>query len=456
MIHVLPSMSVVLIWISFSLVAMLFLGMWGYVFLREARWDTRPQDLKTFSDMKRAFRTGSKTKFVDRRRSSAVFAMRVLAEQSTDPVQRETIALLMRDSIVEVLHKSDNRTANSVSAMLETLATAAPSWEADFLEQVSCSQLEGWVRGDVIQRLVRLRGRESVTFLLALADDPPVAPAVAAPIAYLGPEAATPEVIARLQRMLGETRENWAPPAAARALITLGQATNPILTEYLDKFDPWTRFVVRVKAAELDALALTDRLFAAAVVGEHRRKSIKPSMITKMQKALDTGDGFKAVTTFLQRMRAVYSFDTEWNPVPDYGQLLSELSRIGARRVTISDIQVELEGEVCREVNCRIAGHPARFNPSFMGDWTDLEAVLGGLNAGLAAAGRLERFANLNSGGQDAYVIIGHAAGLASLVKTLGLPLDPNVNAAIAVGIAAENHMAEQIKAELPGCKIVR
>jgi hypothetical protein len=142
--------------------------------------------------------------------------------------------------------------------------------------------------------------------------------------------------------------------------------------------------------------------------------------------------------------------------VPDYRELLNRLSKIGSSQLRITDIDVQLDGEMCREVNCKIAGHPARFNPEFMGDWTDLEAVLKGLNSGLAAAGRSERFASLFTGDQTACVIIGRADGLSSLAETLGLPLDSNANAGVAIGIAAENHAAEQIKAEFPGVTIVR
>ena len=87
-------------------------------------------------------------------------------------------------------------------------------------------------------------------------------------------------------------------------------------------------------------------------------------------------------------MKAVYDFDTEWHPVPDYGLLLNKLSRIAAPRITITDVDVTMARNICREVNCKIANHPARFTPEFIGDWTDLDAVLGGLNAALAAAGR--------------------------------------------------------------------
>jgi hypothetical protein len=59
-----------------------------------------------------------------------------------------------------------------------------------------------------------------------------------------------------------------------------------------------------------------------------------------------------------------------------------------------------------------------------MGKWTDLDAVLSGLNKALAEAGRPERFADHLSGGQAACVIVGTTGGLVELVETIGLPLD--------------------------------
>ena len=438
-----PFMTELLIWTGFGVSASIIPGLLIYSEFQEQRWRTRPQDLKTFAKMRRAFRIGSKTKLIDGRRHSAVSAMRQFVEEGASSAECETIALMMRDAIAEVLHESDNRTANDVRGMLETLAAVAPPWEAEFLEQVSGSKLEGWVRGDAIERLTRLRGRACLDVLLTLADDPPVAPAVAASIASLGRAAATPEVLARLQRMLGET--DWAPPAAARALIALGHAADPGLAAHMDKFDPWTRFVVRVKAAGLNAPALIERLFAAGIIDQAGSKSVKRSMTSKMQKALDAGDGFKAVDGFLRRMNAVYAFDTEWDPVPDYGELLKWLSWLASPRLTITDIDVQSDGEVCREVACKVAGHPARFAPQFNDDWTDLEAVLGGLNGALMAAGRPERFAGLRSFSQDAHVVVGRADGLANLVETLGLPLYSNETTPIAIQSAAEDRAAGRI-----------
>jgi hypothetical protein len=448
-------MTELLVWGVLFLLAFSFMGIWGYAAVEEWRHNTG-QPLNDFADMKRAFRMGGLINFLDGRRYFAVTAMRSFAEGRANAAEREAIALMMRNAISKAFHKTDNRSANDVNHMMQTLAAAAPPWEAEFLARVCHSKLEGWVRGRAIERLARLRSSDLLEFLLDLADDPPVADAAAAAIARLGPRKVTGAAISRLEHMLGETQNSWAPSAAARALISLGQGSNPILTGHYARFDPWTAFSVRVKAAEIDAPVLIERLFAAGIVGDDRRKLLKPAMVAKMRKALNAGDGFQAVEAFLKRMKAVYDFDTEWDPVPDYGMLLNKLSRIAAPRITITDVDVTMAGEACREVNCKIANHPARFMPEFMGDWTDLEAVLGGLNAALAAAGRLERFASLTTGDQTACVILGLEQGLASLVETLGLPLDANANAALAIGIGAEDHAAELVKAEHPTVKIMR
>ena len=197
-------------------------------------------------------------------------------------------------------------------------------------------------------------------------------------------------------------------------------------------------------SSDLNAPALIERLVAAGIIDQTGNKSVKRSMTSKMQKALDAGDGFKAVEGLLRRVSAVYSFDTEWDPVPDYGELLKWLSWLASPRLTITDIDVQWDGEVCREVNCKVAGHPARFAPQFNDDWTDLEAVLGGLNGGLAAAGRPERFAVLHDFSQLAHVVVGRADGLANLVETLGLPLYPSENTPTAIRSTNEDRAAGQ------------
>ncbi|MDO9061041.1 MAG: HEAT repeat domain-containing protein [Bradyrhizobium sp.] len=416
-----------------------------YVFFIWAMWNdhaarTVTRDLKTFAAMKRAFRWGSKTSHSDNRRPAAIYAMIEFAQKEADAAQRAEIALLMRGAISKAMEKTDHR---HVSQMLAAVAAAAPSWEADFLEQVVCSRLDGGERLGAIERFAKLRGRASLEVLLQLADDAPVAHVVAGAIGRLGKQAATPEVLSRLERMLDETQNQLVPSAAARALISFGEAASPVLVRNLKKFDPWTAFTVRVKTAGIDAAALIEQLFRSGVLDDYRRSLIKPSMISKMQKTLDMGDGFEAVTKFLWRVRAVYSFDYERYPAPDYAVLLRRLSRIGSSRVAITAINVQMDGEACREVNCLVAGQPARFSPRYMGYCVDLEALLIGLNEGLAAAGIPERFANLSNEDPIAFVIVGHDAGLMKLVETFGLPLDVG-HAPIVGGMGTEQFSAAQ------------
>ena len=73
------------------------------------------------------------------------------------------------------------------------------------------------------------------------------------------------------------------------------------------------------------------------------------------------------------------------------------------------------------EVRLKIDGLPARFVPKPLGRWVDIETVLAGLNATLAANDRPERFAALL--GDLRHVIIGNPDGLRDLVETPDLPL---------------------------------
>jgi hypothetical protein len=407
------------------------------------------QDFKTLFQMKWALRIG-----MDDGRHWSVLAMQRFAKGDATQAEREAIAVMMRGRIAKKMNKADHFTINRVHDMLKTLAAAAPDWEAVFLVKVAGSEADATTRGAAIRRMVDLRGVGSLDLLMTLVDDPQVAADVAGAIASIGPAAATQGVIVRLKRMLAESqiRGGWGPSEAARALIAIGQATDPDLVTHMDNFDIWTRFVVRVKCAGFDASTLTALLFRSGIVGEDRRRMIKGSMLAKMEKTIGSGEGFNAIINFLQRARSVYAFDTEWDPVPDYKVLLMKLSKISSPRLPISNIAIREDGEVL----CRIAGHPACFHPKFMGDWTDLQAVIVGLNAALVEAGLSERFANIQSGGQDAYVIVGTVNGLAELVETVGFPLDENGSTPAAIGYAVEEYAAAQIQAEHPGAKITR
>jgi hypothetical protein len=220
------------------------------------------------------------------------------------------------------------------------------------------------------------RGAASLDLLMTLADDPPVADEVARAIAEY--RRCRRNTLRRLA-VEAESRRNAQRPGAVRGgagSFAIGHETDPDLAAQMDNFDVWTRFAVRVKAAGIDAPAFTARLVAAGIVGEDRRALMEPEMLADMQKALDAGDDFNAVV-FLEQVQSVYVFDTEWNPEPEYDVLLEERSEVSSPRLPIILVPENVPGEEGSEVCRRVAGHPARFNPKFMGKWTDLDAVLG-------------------------------------------------------------------------------
>lgn len=396
-----------------------------YYYMYENRRNTLPRDLKTFKKMKAAFRSGSLSDWGDRRRDSATFAMREFARNGATSEEREEIARLTSDAIAKIMSQTDNRTANLVSNFLETLAASKPSWEGEFLEKVISSKIEGWVRGKAIQRLARIRGRNSLEFLLEQLSNVEIAEYAAAAVAKLGKSVATQEVIGRLRGVIEETTDDWAPSAAAQALVALGHSTDPTLALHTDKLLPWTSFVIKVHIAGLDAEGLIERFAAAGVVDSKGLGKLKAATLKKVQKLLDSGDGFCAVEQILRPMRAAYIFDVEWDPVPDYNKLLIQLSKILPNNLKITEIVPTMERGVFRSIECKIAGHPARIDPKYDGDWTDIDAVLMSLNSALDQSMNAERFACLDSGSQIAYVVVAHAERLANLVATLGLPVLP-------------------------------
>jgi hypothetical protein len=157
------------------------------------------QHYKTFRQMKWAFRLGANDG-----RYWCILAMRRFVEGGASEAEREAIAVMMRSRIAKRMNKADRWGVNRVREMVETLAAAAPVWEADFLVKVARSKADTMTRGTAIRRIVTLRGVESLDLLMTLADDPQVAADVAGAISTLGPAGATQNVIARLKRMLDE------------------------------------------------------------------------------------------------------------------------------------------------------------------------------------------------------------------------------------------------------------
>lgn len=401
------------------------LGGFLYFCIYDNRRNTLPKDLKTFKMMKAAFLSGSPSDWGDRRRHSATFAMREFARNGATSEEQEEIARLISNAIAQIMNRTDNMTANDVSNLLETLAASNPTWETEFLEKVISSKIEPWARGRAIQRLVRIRGRNSLDFLLLIMNNMEISEYAAKAVAKLGKSVATPEVIARLRGMLDETTDDWAPSAAAQALVALGHSTDPTLALHADKLLPWTNFVIKVHIAGLDAEGLIERFAAAGVVDSKGLGKLKAATLKKVQKLLDSGDGFCAVEQFLRPMRAAYIFDVEWDPSPDYNELLIQLSKILPDNLKITEIASTIERGVFRSIECKIAGHPACIVPKYDGDWTDIDAVLMGLNSALGQSMNSERFACLDSGSQIAYVIVANAERLANLVAALGLPVLP-------------------------------
>lgn len=121
-----------LVWGVFFLPGVFLTGLFVCIAVEEWRHDSgRPP--KDFAEMRRAFRIGGLTSSLGGRRYVAVTAMGSFAERKANAAEREAIALMMRNAISKVLHKTDNGSANDVNHMMQTLAAAAPPWEAEFL-----------------------------------------------------------------------------------------------------------------------------------------------------------------------------------------------------------------------------------------------------------------------------------------------------------------------------------
>jgi hypothetical protein len=158
------------------------------------------------------------------------------------------------------------------------------------------------------------------------------------------------------------------------------------------------------------------------------------------------------VTDVLERRGRISSFDVETGQWPnEHDELLGDLAQL---------VAPALDGAIFEEVAQRsyedagpyslrayIGGKryvvPAENN----GDWYDVGAVLGLLNAVLADRGSDQRYMVLETGDQTAIVLAGPAAGLRALVDE-GLVQPANADAGMSAGKAFEDKVFNSLQAE--------
>jgi hypothetical protein len=390
----------------------------------------------SFDDMKRAFhfaagvgrwkRTHKVRSFGNwwlHCRAKASKSMGALAKSDRiSSTERDELATLMRRAIDDVVGGHIPSEDEACIEVLDTIAAVSPTWEENLLEGVASASIEPRVRGHALKRIAHLRGISALPLIMLFFADAAMSPHVTAALRRLGRAAATPDVLQYLRRLLAETTDTWAASGAAGVLIGFGKADDPALIGHLEKLPAWTRFAVRAKAAGLDAPDLIERFCTAGIIDETRRAKISPSMVNWMRRRLNEGDGFGAVVTLLERLKAVWSFDGEQGEPPVYGTLLQELRKTWPEW-PLTDPVIRMDPsdlDFCHQVSLKISDLPVTFFPKKMDDWVDVNGMIAAFNQAFETHDQSNRFGVLL--GDLNHVVMYDVSGIQPLLA-LDLPL---------------------------------
>ena len=383
-------------------------------------------------------------------RYSAIASLKALVAVLTDPLRDEVV----REAACQIeaqLDRDDNTTANEVWNLLAVIEAAAPTWETSFLERVIASRLMPWPRGIALRRLAKLQGLAALARLRASLDDPELALDALHALINLGVQAATADVVGRIQTLINDTENAWVATTAADALTALGHGDDPVLVKHVDKLNPWERFAVTVRAKKLSAETFVALLEDAGVF-DKARLAAAPDVFDGFRTAWQDRKEAAALFELLMGTKALHSFDTEDDRVPpNYTELLADLAEIARPRFRIDKISMRSAGErepgaTHHEILLLFDGRPVRILVKDVEDWFDVGGLLGQLNTEIAASGKPERFVTLHTGDQSAQVVLGHATRLLVLRRNYHFPIADDPDASMRVGQEFERQVIDELE----------
>jgi hypothetical protein len=141
-------------------------------------------------------------------------------------------------------------------------------------------------------------------------------------------------------------------------------------------------------------------------------------------------------------------FDTETSTFPNrHDELIMGKLKQGGGGLFVPGKAVEVwrpKGEIY-DVAFEHRGKWYHFRAKGLGDWYDVVSVLEAVNKALADVGVGERFHALETGGQDAFLLLARPDGLAAVAAELRLPVASNPDSARELGKAFENEMLRRL-----------
>lgn len=175
------------------------------------------------------------------KRYHLILALGRLCERGDSPTRARATAIAVR--FVRRHLRTGCETANDVFNCLRAVAGAQAPEEPDLLREVMASGVEGWVRGEALQRLAQLEGPQGVARLLSAVSDGQLRKSALKGLVSLAAGAVDPAVLNTLTHEIArEGAENIS--ALVQAFLACGGQAISLADEVLRSLEPATAMTV--------------------------------------------------------------------------------------------------------------------------------------------------------------------------------------------------------------------
>jgi hypothetical protein len=183
--------------------------------------------------------------------------------------------------------------------------------------------------------------------------------------------------------------------------------------------------------------------------GHDARLAVEPvdAPLAELEAAWEDEPSPWAVVIGLLGEGRVYGFDCEAGVVPvDHAGLIRDLAQLARGILAVEAVSQVVDGEGRSTVRFVVGDTLLRFEPEDLGDWYDVAAVVGALNAALERLDARERYLLLHTGDQSCLVVFVRAQAFRAAAAELRIPIERDADAARRTGVAFEEYVRSMLQ----------
>ena len=324
--------------------------------------------------------------------------------------------------IRQSLNRDDVYTANDVQRCLNTIANAAPFYEATLLKDVVESGLAPQVRGSALKRLSALEGPEGLHRLCDALKRHDLCRYAAEGLSELAKDTRDERVIYAIKHIL--EGENWSPFTAsmAAAFAATSSASRATLRRVMARAEPGTAMVFHWILKGIDLRQASDLLLTTGM-------------------AMPTGEEFAHLERQWQECRDAFSLTLclmamgesatqimvkTVDAVPDHTETISDLCSISRGFFDVEDLHqtIAVGGELT--VSFIHKGRSYTLSADRLGRFIDWPAIMTGLNDILGKTRNKGRFFQIKLADEFAFVVFAQKKEFLQVARKLRIPLETN------------------------------